>query len=472
MTIRFPYLIITLILMTSFTVKAGDLNKDLQDFFNKVGGSASVNDAGAYDAQAAGLYTLGSAYTRVPTTNTRLVDIKLPSFSAGCGGIDAFTGAFSMINSDQLVATGKAIASNAVMYAFELGLSTLSPMISSNMRKSLADLQKWTQFELNSCEAAQGLVGGLWPKADATSRAYCQSIGRSKGIFTDAAAARHGCGTEKKRTETLESDDKLPAVETNIAWEAIKKNSLISSKQRELFMTMSGTAVLRKQGKGDDAPLSYVFFNAKADSSDVIDALLYGRTVKIMGCDKDKENRCLNPEHDKKEFHVRKEDAFLTRINALLEKVSNHMLQDKPLDGSTHKAYLDLLNKTSLPLHKMLAVNTAYRSRGSTKHPKIDLSAYSELIALDITFEYLDDTLQQVLAGSGQVHFVDTEKMQAWQSSVSRSREQIRSKQRAIKQNLQVATNLIQQTHMMEKMLTGELTSRTMNTIYSPGGSH
>jgi len=42
--------------------------------------------------------------------------------------IDAFAGAFSFIDSDQLVAFARAVAQNAAGFAFELALETISPV--------------------------------------------------------------------------------------------------------------------------------------------------------------------------------------------------------------------------------------------------------------------------------------------------------------------------------------------------------
>ena len=48
-----------------------------------------------------------------PVQSERIATVSLPSFRAGCGGIDAFAGAFSFIDSDQLVAFARGIAQNA-----------------------------------------------------------------------------------------------------------------------------------------------------------------------------------------------------------------------------------------------------------------------------------------------------------------------------------------------------------------------
>lgn len=445
-------------------VAHADLTKSLQDFFNEVGGSASATDPGAYNSQAAGFYTLGTVHTRVPSQNLQLASIRMPSFQAGCGGIDAFAGSFSMLNSDQLIAVGKAIASNTAMFAFELGLETVSPTIAKTMGKGLERLREWTQFEINSCEQAASIVGGLWPKNDATSRTVCQAIGRSEGMFSDAAASRHGCGTEGKRLNTInagrnkEKYQSLIQEDTNIAWQAIRKNPLIEGDMKELFMTLSGTTILAREGQGDSAELKYRFIAPGANQSQVIDALLKGGDIKVLACDEPE--KCLNPTYGSKTVKISPHAAFEPKIATLLTEVSFRIKQNEDSNPQIQQAYLALLNKTSLPIHKMMNVNAAYQ----TQNPVIDINAYSELIALDITYAYVDEVLQQILLGASQVQF-DGDEMHKWREYVDSARQQLRTKQRELKHNTQLALEMIERTQMLERILVGQLSGKVVNSL-------
>ena len=88
-------------------------------------GQANVTGPTAYKGQSQGYYTMGNLSWRTPQQNLQLAGVQLPSISAGCGGIDIFTGGFSFINSDALVAEMKAVASNAVGYGFNFALKHL-----------------------------------------------------------------------------------------------------------------------------------------------------------------------------------------------------------------------------------------------------------------------------------------------------------------------------------------------------------
>ena len=57
----------------------------------------------SYQTARRGVLAGGSAYARVPIMNDKLVSLVPPSFEAGCGGIDFFSGSFSFINADQFL---------------------------------------------------------------------------------------------------------------------------------------------------------------------------------------------------------------------------------------------------------------------------------------------------------------------------------------------------------------------------------
>ena len=182
-------------LIAAMPVAVGPAHADVLSEMRNFWRGAAVNTTGptAFQGQASGHWTLGNLYLRAPVRSEQIATVSLPSFRAGCGGIDAFAGAFSFINSDQLIAFGRAVAQNAAGFAFELALETISPVIAETMAKLRALAQWVNDRNLNSCETAQALVGAVWSKNDRASAAICAAIGTSQGIFSDYAAAKHGC---------------------------------------------------------------------------------------------------------------------------------------------------------------------------------------------------------------------------------------------------------------------------------------
>ena len=119
-----------------------DVNGDLNGFFGSLGYSGNVSQAQAWQGQAAGYFSGGSVYLRNPVKNVQLISMQLPSLNAGCGGIDAYLGSFSMISGEEIQRFVKQIMSNAAGYAFDLALQTMVPETEAGERffcKSLAN---------------------------------------------------------------------------------------------------------------------------------------------------------------------------------------------------------------------------------------------------------------------------------------------------------------------------------------------
>ena len=123
---RVVALLLVVLLCGARTVEA-DMGTDLGDYFNEFNGLINVTDPGVYRGQAAGYYSGGGLYLRVPQRSYQLYSLQTPRFRTGCGGIDLYAGGFSLINSDELVAMLRNIGQSAVSYAFMLALRTISP---------------------------------------------------------------------------------------------------------------------------------------------------------------------------------------------------------------------------------------------------------------------------------------------------------------------------------------------------------
>jgi conjugative transfer pilus assembly protein TraH len=148
------------------------------------------------------------------------------------------------------------IGSNASGYAFNLALATVTPQIKSVLDDLVAKVQKMTNQNINSCEAAATLVGGMWPQSDASTQLLCNAMSKDLGIASDWAQGRQKCGAEEQRTAVLNRKGEKPGFkdilgdEFNIAWKAIQKNGFLKedSGLAEFFMTLSGTIISRRVG--------------------------------------------------------------------------------------------------------------------------------------------------------------------------------------------------------------------------------
>ena len=112
-----------------------DVGSSMDSFLSDVGGAANVNGPTAFQGQSAGYYSLGNVWTRFPQKTTNIANLQLPRARAGCGGIDIFAGSFSFINASEIVAMLKAVANNAVGFAFSLAIDTVCPECSKIMQE-------------------------------------------------------------------------------------------------------------------------------------------------------------------------------------------------------------------------------------------------------------------------------------------------------------------------------------------------
>ncbi len=188
-----PLLVLCAALLTVTPAASADVNSDMNQFFNKLGFASNTTQPGVWQGQAAGYAYGGSLYARTQVKNVQLISMTLPDINAGCGGIDAYLGSFSFINGEQLQRFVKQIMSNAAGYFFDLALQTTVPEIKTAkdfLQKMASDINS---MNLSSCQAAQGIIGGLFPRTQVSQQKVCQDIAGESNIFADWAASRQGC---------------------------------------------------------------------------------------------------------------------------------------------------------------------------------------------------------------------------------------------------------------------------------------
>ena len=141
-----------------------NVSQDLDSFFNGMGYASNVTSPAAFESQAAGFFGGGSLYARNQVRQYQLVQLDLPSYRAGCGGIDLFTGSMSFLSEQKLVDLGKSVMTNAGAYAVDVMLASTVPEL-KQVRDYLQQLEQMAnQASINSCQLSQNMVGGLWPK--------------------------------------------------------------------------------------------------------------------------------------------------------------------------------------------------------------------------------------------------------------------------------------------------------------------
>ncbi|MDA0967639.1 MAG: conjugal transfer protein TraH [Proteobacteria bacterium] len=462
--------VFVLALSLSITAQADDIGDSMSEFWNDMGGTSNATSGGSYEGQAAGYYSLGNVFARSKIKNKNFVSLQMPSHRAGCGGIDMFAGSFSYINADELISLFNSIASNAGAFAFKLGLETLSPQIAEQVSELQKIVQEMNEFQINSCEQAASLVGGIWPKHDEASKSICTAIGNRRGLFSDAAAAKHGCTAGGRRADTLNSQDgefeNVKVTNINMAWKSIKDSGILGvgsdfdTDLAEIFMTLSGTVIVTA-APDDDSQGEYRVITGKVASNNLLSALLDGGTINVTSCDEPEE--CLSPSIDTKTVTITSDRAFHEKVKTILEGLAQKIASEA--NGSStatlSQEERSLLNMTSIPIYKALNVSAAYSGSAAI----FELNAYSEIIATDLLFQYLDLIMKDVQNASNSRKFGNEEDLAKFKETIRDVRRELASKEHKKDRSVDTLLNLINRTTMIEQLLASKLSSNMTDSL-------
>ncbi|EPP1042719.1 conjugal transfer pilus assembly protein TraH [Cronobacter sakazakii] len=377
-----PFLVAGAVFLSGLALSPAqaDVNSDLNGFFGSLGYDGNVTKAQAWQGQAAGYFTGGSVYLRNPVKNIQLISMQLPSLNAGCGGIDAYLGSFSMISGEEIQRFVKQIMSNAAGYAFDLALQTMVP----ELKQAKDFLQKLANdvnsMNMSSCQAAQGIIGGLWPVTQVSQQKICQDIAGETNMFADWAASRQGCtvgGQGDNVTSRAKDDEKDQVLKNkNLIWDALSRNHMFDGNRqlKELVMSTVGSIIFNKDG-------DVTILTPLVDNRDLVKVLMRGGSAKVYGCDED--SVCLGPVVIT--INISESNALVTLVRDLMLSIQNKLVDDSPLTEK-EKGFI---NTTSVPVLKYL---TNAQSMGMSATYLIQVA---DFIAQDLMIQYLQELVKQ-----------------------------------------------------------------------------
>lgn len=373
-------LAIAMIASMACTSVLADVNRDMNSFFNKLGFESNTSMPHVWQGQAAGYASGGSLYMRTTVKQIQLVSLALPDINAGCGGIDAYLGSFSFINGESFQRYVKQIMGNAAGYFFDLALQTTVPELKQAkdfLQKMASDINS---TNMSSCQAAQGIVGGLWPRTQVSQQKVCQEIAGESNIFADWAASRQGCtvggqyGSVTDRAKDNEKDQVLK--NKNLIWESLGKNRIFDGNRelKEFAMSLTGSLIFNKEG--NVMPLTPLITN-----EDILRAMMNGGKAKVYRCDN--VDSCLKPTLT--DVTISERNALNGQVRGLLTSIQNKAVSDSPL-SIKEKGFIA---STKVPLLKYL-VDPQSLGVASTL-----LYQLADYISYDILMQYMNEILQQ-----------------------------------------------------------------------------
>ncbi len=379
----------------SSSVLAGDAG--MSDWFNSMGGYGNVTQGGAFKGQTMNVYTGGGAFYRTPSKSYQLATFDPPRMSAGCGGIDLYSGSFGFMNGDQIVQSLQGITSAAPGYLFSLALENAAPQVASQMKFWRDQLTKLNQLNINSCELATGAVdatvGQMFAKQNGND---AKLAAKFTGMVDDFSGAwsrfqsnnqsqKDAIDNAKKSPATpqAEKDDLAPG---NIIWRALsdikRDGQPIPQEDKELIMSLVGTVIIVAGDNASQQP-TVVRQGALINIEQLIDGI-DGNAIDALKyqCDTNDRNACITlingnlntstwpSGNDNKTFKKRVQTA----INDIMAKMAGRSTQDL--------AQMGLINSSSLPVWKMLS---AYSQIPGSDYM---INDYVSMIATDIAYQY------------------------------------------------------------------------------------
>lgn len=423
---------------------------EMNNFFNSGGAAANVTGPTAYQGQAAGYYSGGSIWARFPQKTVNPVNIQLPSARGGCGGIDLFGGSFSFINADEFVAMLKATANNAIGFAFQLAIDSISAEIGGVMKDMAHRVQALNQFNMNSCELAQQAVGNIWPKMAGASSTICQTLGAQTGRFSDWAKSRHECNAGGQTNATLDSLSGRAEVEPvkprNYTWNALKSKGggTLDDSYAEFLMSMVGTVIYNRKPGDSEVGVYHVIPPASWDTYTALLDGTAGKTVKILRCsDGTGVDQCLDV--GTQDLTVSTANSFRSRVKTMMDSMAAKIRTNQALTG----AEISLLGMSSIPLYKILVVNEA----ASFKLAVSDMNMLAEVVAIDVLMAQIDRMLDDISRSQTGTQYVSTAEMQSWREQIATVKTELGRKSQTMANTLANTYRIIERTQMLEATL-------------------
>ena len=325
---------------------------------------------GVYEGQTRGYLTGGGMSLRFPQAPLDLVSISLPKVRAGCEGIDFYLGAFSYINTDQLIQKLKAIGSASLGYAFQLALEAISPQISGVIKHFENVTERINNLNLSSCQAARAIVDatGLPEKIRSSQINRCTGARTASGTSTDYTQAREDCAADPGSGSVGDADDQaLGRRDRNYLWEALNNLSGLDEESRELILSALGTVVAVGDQVDSWTPIIRV------------DDLVDGGNVQRYDCTDD----CLTKTTTPATATTGLTELVQNRLKAILDIVRSR--------GTLSASDIDFVSAAPLPLYRM--VNAL-----STLTPEVAdsyLAQWAEPLALLMAQSWVDSAARQ-----------------------------------------------------------------------------
>ena len=339
----------------------------MDDYFDSAGASSNATNPNFFKSQTQNTISLGGFSYRAPMRSTQLFAFSPPGYKAGCGGIDAWLGAYGFVNMDAFVNALRNIGQNAVGYFFQLALKTMAPEIDGLLTELSSKMQQLNQMQINNCQALKTHFSSSTDTRDMDFNQRAQSFGSAitggfESMFNAVTDTQGSAANANKAMNDACSANAALCVgpdgkpylkrDTNIAYDAMDETGLYSQSEIELYMSLFGTLVYR-QNKTDDTKAAFSvdflgplvswesFLGTKAANS--LDLPVY----------KCPDSQCLL---DASTLGVETTNGWTAIVYSTLQKIREKVYTRSYVDD--YKA-VQLIGMTSVPIYQLISQSMA-----------------------------------------------------------------------------------------------------------------
>ena len=392
----------------------------LDAFFQSLGGQVNKTTMGAFQDQAAGYYTGGGYVLRQNNSVVQPINISLPQLGAGCNNLDLYFGSFSFLQGEQLSQLLRQIGTGVPTYGLQLAMKTMAPQVEnllSQLRKSVQDMNN---MMLNSCQASQKIVGGLWPKGTAASEQICMNERRSGG--EDWFGARQHCEKPNAIHSNVQNAQvkykDLMMGEYNLVWHVLKKMPEYAENKELASFIMSVTGTLISRREGETTRLKVI--EPKADQKDFIAAYLKGGTTSQLICDEDQ--MCLAPRLTQITIQDNSDHPNTTMKAKVIHKISELRVKYISKESITAEDIAFLNDAVNVPVYRYIQVSVA----AGTPFLMQDAAEY---IAANVILTQFDRVMSEVLEAVDALQKIQLEDtaIESFKKNLQRSRSRVQS---------------------------------------------
>lgn len=377
----------------------------MNDYFNSAGAAMNVTPSAVYESQGQTTMSLGGFAYRAPQRVTNLVSFSPPGYKAGCGGIDAWLGAYGFVNMDAFVNALRNIGQNAVGYFFQLALKTMAPEIDGLLTDLSKTMNQLNQFQIGSCQSIKQYVGTApdTRNMDLEQRAsvFGSALTGSYGSFFNAkeetktspgnTQAAYDAACTLSSSLCLDSAGN-PVLKSNfnLVYDALERAGGYSQEEMELYISLFGTVTFLKNTSDTASAFTTEYFKPTITWEDFMGPLAGTHTMKIRECPSGSD--CLPYASATDEGTPRTTVGMTAIVYEQLNKLKDAIVTRTAL---TDPKALQIMAMTSTPIYQMIA-QSIHSGRGSTIVADRIIDGFSEVIAMEIAFRQIQDISREV----------------------------------------------------------------------------